>query len=166
MIEYRPLTDVELVRLWDSHVAENAGDLCWCRWRERFLSENRAGYAVSFGILIDGETVGEGTLLLSPAAAAVRGRERLCDGAHVANINALRIRPALEGQGHVSALLRCMEAYAVGRGCTRMTIGVEEDAARTRAIYHHLGYTIPIPRGDDDEEGVCYFAKLLTDAAK
>ena len=160
-IEYRPLSEAELSALWDRHVAENVGEGAWIGWRERFLTENRTGRAVSFGVLIDRETVGEGTLLLSPDAAAIRGRTALCDGVRVGNINALRIRPAYEGKGHISALLRTVEDYARARGLALLTIGVESGEVRTRAIYHHLGYTLPILTEVEGGCEVVYLGKPL-----
>ena len=161
--EYRRPTEAELKKLWDSHVAANPGDACWERWRTQFLSDNREGRAVTFAVMCDGEAVGEGTLLLSPLCRAVRGRTLLCDGACVANLNALRIGAAHEGQGHISALVREIEAYAVSCGIHRITIGVEEGEARTRAIYRHLGYTVPLFSECEGGETVLYYAKDLGD---
>lgn len=122
---------------------------------------NRNGAGATFAVLHNGTPVGEGTLLFSPKADAVRGREWLADGVHTANINALRIRKTYEGQGHISALLKEMERYAAARGFVRLTIGVGKHESRTRAIYRHWGYTEFLAETDEDGEIVLYYAKTL-----
>ena len=161
MYEYRPLTDAELVALWDAHVAAHPGEAEWEAWRERFLRENRRGQALSFAVLSQGTPVGEGTLLLSPDCGAIRGRRALADGKTVANINALRIAPAYEGKGHISLLVRAVEAAARERGYTALTIGVAKNETRTRDIYHHFGYTALLFCEHEGEDEVLYFSKSL-----
>ena len=128
------------------------------RWQAEYLRYNAAGMARTYAVLCDGYPVGEGTLLFSPDCSAIAGRTCLADGHTTANINALRIRKAHEGQGHISAMVRLMIADARRMGYTRLTIGVEASNARNCAIYRHWGFTAPVLRTMEDGEDVEYLA--------
>ena len=107
-------------------------------------------------VVCDGEPVGEGTLLFAPECEAIAGRTVLADGATVANINALRIEKAHEGQGHISAMVRLMEAEAARRGYQRLTIGVEEKEKNNQAIYRHWGYESLVLTEEEDGESILF----------
>ena len=159
MAEYRIATRQELEYLWDLNIAENPGDSNWVRWKKEYISINKTGKGYTFTVVIEGKPVGEGTLLFSPKCSAISGRVNLADGKAIANINALRIRKSYEGQGHISALVRLMEAYAAERGITRLTIGVEQKNSRNLAIYHHWGYNELVTHALEDGEVVLYYGK-------
>ena len=159
--EYKKASAFDLERIWNKSIAENADDPRYPMWKALFISYNESGMAATYVVTADGEPVGEGTLLFSPECRAVRGRLYLADGKNTANINALRIGKAHEGQGHISRLLRLMEKEAAARGITALTVGVEEDEARNRAIYAHLGYTEPITEEEEDGTRVLYYQKTL-----
>lgn len=161
VFQYRKTTEKELCRLWNRSILEHPFDRRYRAWKRAFLQLNRDGRGATFAVLHNGTPVGEGTLLFSPQADAVRGREWLADGVHTANINALRIRKAYEGQGHISALIKEMERYAAEQGFTHLTIGAGKHEARTRAIYRHWGYTAFLAEADEDGEIVLYYAKTL-----
>ena len=154
--QYRPVTGAEFDILWDRNIRENPGEPMWPIWRQRFRQRIELGRAITFGILLDGEPVGEGTLELNT------GKDpRLCDGKTTAYPSALRIRKEYEGQGHVSRLVKAMEDHARNLGYATLTIGVEESEARNRAIYRHWGYVNHVITETQDRETVLYFAKKL-----
>lgn len=159
--EYRPADPEALARIWQKSVDRNPGDARWLRWRDEYLALNADGRGQTFLILADGEPVGEGTLLFDPSCSAIGGRTILADGATVTNLNALRIEKPYEGQGHISRLVKMMEAHARSLGCDSITIGVDESEARNRAIYAHWGYADLILTELEDGERVLYYAKPL-----
>lgn len=161
MIEIRKATREDLERLWDRSIEENPGEECWVRWKRQFIDDNESGAAVTFAVIMDGEPVGEGSLLFSPECRAVRGRLELADGNTAANINALRIRKELEGRGHISALVKEMERYAATLGYTRITIGAEAVESRNLAIYLHWGYNDFVTTEGEGRELVLYYGKDL-----
>lgn len=161
MIWYRKATLEDLNTLWDRHIRENPEDSRYIRWKEQFLADNSRNAAATF-VIVDGNVpVGEGTLLLSPDCRAIRGRTELCDGAAVANINALRVCKDYEGQGHISALIRTMEEYARAIGITRLTIGVEAAESRNLAIYLHWGFDRFLMHEEEEGTLVLYYGKDL-----
>lgn len=161
MILYRKATLDDLEAIWNRSIADNPGDSRYIRWKKQFIDDNQNGAAVTFVVISDGKPVGEGTLLLSPACRAIRGRTCLCDGMTTANINALRIRSGLEGQGHISKLMKEIEAYAKRIGITRLTIGVEAVETRNLGIYLHWGFRQFIIHEIEDGELVLYYGKDL-----
>lgn len=166
MMNYRKATPQDLEGLWNANIADNPGDSRWERWKEEYIGYNLSGQGATFAVLADGVPVGEGTLLFSPECGAIGGRTMLADGASVANINALRIREAYEGQGHVSALMRLMEQYAALRGYRRLTIGVEARETRNLALYLHWGFRAFVMAAQEDGELVLYYAKELQQEIK
>lgn len=161
MTDYRKATLEDLEQIWNRSIADNPDDPRYIRWKKQFIDDNLSGAAATFVVCIDGDCAGEGTLLLSPQCRAVRGRTCLCDGRTCANINALRIRPEFEGQGHISALMKTMEAYAASIGLTTLTIGVEAAEARNLAIYLHWGFDRFLMHETEDDTLVLYYGKSL-----
>ncbi len=154
--EYRIATEADFNALWDRNIAENPDEPMWPVWRQRFRQRIDLGQAITFCVAIDGDPVGEGTLELNT------GKDpRLCNGRENVYLAALRIRKEFEGQGHISRLVRMMEDHARKLGFRRITIGVEENEIRNRAIYEHWGYVNLIMEENQDGERVLYYAKEL-----
>lgn len=160
-MEYRKAVRDELEVQWNHNISDNPGDPRWIRWKEEYIGYHLAQKSVTFLVLDKGDPVGEGTLLLSPECRAVAGYPVLCDGKEIANVNALRIRKEYEGQGHISKLMQVMEADAVRRGITALTIGVDAKETRNLAIYLHWGYTQFLFHEMDEGELCLYFRKDL-----
>lgn len=161
MVEYRKATPEDLERIWDYQIETNPGDANYIRWKKQFIDDNRSGAAATFVAVVDGEPVGEGTLLFSPDCRAIRGRLELADGRAVTNINALRIRKPYEGRGYISALVKYMEAYAREQGFNRVTIGVEAAEARNLGIYLHWGYDRFVMSEGEGQELTLYYGKQV-----
>ena len=161
MFEYRVATREDLEQLWNRNIADNADDPRWVRWKEEYIAYNERGMAVTFAVIADGCPVGEGTLLLSPECKAVSWYPPLADGVRCGNVNALRIRPEYEGQGHISHLMRMLERYAASRGLTHLSIGVEAAQTRNLAIYLHWGYRSLVTTEVEEGELILYYEKNL-----
>ena len=159
MFEYRIATIEDLEKIWDMNIKDNPNDERWVNWKEKYIRYNKEKKAVTFVIVYETIPIGEGTLLLSSECDAVKGMTCLANGKDVANINALRIRKEFEGKGHISILIKKMEKYALERGISVLTIGVEEKETRTHAIYRHLGYDEFIINKKDNNESILYYKK-------
>lgn len=159
--EYRMANLDDLEAIWDKNISDNAGDLRWRKWKEEYINYNKDNKAKTFIFLCDGLPMGEGTLLFSPECGAISGKVALADGVKVANINALRIDKAFEGNGHISKLVSCMETYALSKGVQTLTIGVGAKESRSLAIYLHWGYNKFIMSEVEDDDLVLYYLKTL-----
>ena len=154
--EYRVITDREFELLWDRNMAEDPDEPMWPVWRQRFRQRIDRGQAITFGVILDGDPVGEGTLELDT------GKDpRLCNGKDTAYLSALRIRREFEGQGHISRLVKVIEAHAKRLGFSQMTVGVEAAQERNLAIYRHWGYEKLVMSQPDGEELVLYYGKSI-----
>jgi ribosomal protein S18 acetylase RimI-like enzyme len=160
-VEIREASLDDLRKIWDKNIADNPGDDRWLAWADEYIGYNTKDMAKTFVICVDGEPIGEGTLLFSPECSAIGGREQLANGRDTANINALRISKEYEGRGYVSQMVRMMEDYARNKEITTLTIGVEAQEARNLAIYLHWGYTKFVHSEVEDNELVLYYAKEL-----
>jgi GNAT superfamily N-acetyltransferase len=56
------------------------------------------------------------------------------------NIHDLAVIPACRGRGIGRALLTAAEAQAVQRGCCKLTLEVQDDNRRARALYERFGF--------------------------
>ena len=154
--EYRIITDAEFDLLWDRNIAADPHEPMWPVWRQRFRERIDRGQAITFGVILDGDPVGEGTLEMRT------GKDpRLCNGCDTAYLSALRICKAHEGQGHISRLVKTIEDHARDLGFARMTIGAEASEARNLGIYLHWGYTEFVMSEGEDRELTLYYAKKL-----
>ncbi len=158
---YEIATLAGLERIWEKNIENNKGEDDWVRWRKEYIDYHMSGMSKTFLVSVDREPVGEGTLLFKPQCRAVNGRTCLADGKKTANINALRIEKAYEGQGHISRLVKDMENYARNAGYERLTIGVEAHMTRNLAIYLHWGYRKLVMWDVEDGSLVLYYAKEL-----
>lgn len=158
---YRIATKEDLTRLWKKNVDRHPSDPRWAQWAKEYIAYNETGQAVTFAVVLDGEPVGEATLLLSPECGAIEGRLCLADGKAVGNVNALRIEKPWEGQGHISRLVGVLEQYAREHGVTELTIGVDAWETRNLAIYLHWGYDQFVLGGEEDGGLVLYYKKIL-----
>lgn len=57
------------------------------------------------------------------------------------NIHDLHVRPEAQGQGVGRRLMDAVEAEARARGCCKLTLEVQENNPRARALYERLGFT-------------------------
>lgn len=158
MFAYRKATLEDLETLWNRHIAENPKDDRYLRWKRDFIERNRLDQAATFVVVRDGEPVGEVTLAHHQNGT----RSLLADGKSTGYIQALRIRKEYEGQGHVSRLMRALEAYARELGYSTLTIGVEATETRTLGMYLHWGYDQFLMSEMDDGELVLFYAKDLS----
>ena len=150
-----------LEELWNYNVEQNPDEPEWVRWREEYIGYNASGKAKTFALVCDGEAVGEVTLILDPSCKAVLGREMLCDGKTVGNVNALRIREGYRGRGLATLLVGKLEQEAKALGLTALTIGVEACESRNLAIYLRWGYDDFLFSETDCGELVLYYRKKL-----
>ena len=157
---YTEATPETLEQIWDRNIRNNPDEPAWIRWKKQFIDDNASGKAKTFMVLADGVPVGEGTLLFSQECKAVIGRPLLANET-TTNINALRIEKQYEGQGHISKLVKLMEAYAKEHGYERVTIGVEAQETRNLAIYLHWGYQQFVMSEVEEDTLVLYYAKPL-----
>ena len=162
---YRLATLDDLNNVWDKDINRNPDDERWKRWKKEYIDYNSNGEAKTFVAVDEGNVIAQITVVFKPNVKAVRGKEKLCDGKNIANMNAFRCDKEYEGQGHISKLVKLGEEYAKSIGYTYMTIGSEARETRNLSIYFHFGYKeFLFSELDDSEEDsplVLYYGKEL-----
>lgn len=132
---YRKATREDLEKIWDKDIVENPNDERWGRWKKEYIDYNLKNEASTFVVLDEKDPVGQITILFSPNCKAVKGKNLLCDGKTIANLNAFRIEKKYEGQGHISKLVKMAEEYAKNLGYQCLSIGSEARESRKLGIY-------------------------------
>lgn len=162
---YRLATLDDLNNVWDKDINRNPSDDRWKRWKKEYIDYNSNGEAKTFVAVDNDSVIAQITVVFKPNVKAVRGKEKLCDGKNIANMNAFRCDKEYEGQGHISKLVKLGEEYARSIGYTYMTIGSEARETRNLSIYFHFGYKeFLFSELDDSEEDsplVLYYGKEL-----
>lgn len=162
---YRLATLDDLNNVWDKDINRNPDDERWKRWKKEYIDYNSNGDAKTFVAVDEGNVIAQITVVFKPNVKAVMGKEKLCDGRSIANMNAFRCDKEYEGQGHISKLVKLGEEYARSIGYTYMTIGSEARETRNLSIYFHFGYKeFLFSELDDSEEDsplVLYYGKEL-----
>lgn len=77
------------------------------------------------------------------------------------NISDFYVAPELRGQGLGRALLAAIEAEARRRGCCRLTLEVQQNNSRARAIYGDFGFAQAVYPADANGGGSLYLVKPL-----
>ena len=162
---YRLATLEDLNNVWDKDIKRNPDDNRWKRWKKEYIDYNNKGEAKTFVAIDNNEVIGQITVILKTNVKAVKGKEKLCDGKFIANMNAFRCDKCYEGKGHISKLVKLGEKYARSLGYKYITIGSEAREVRNLSIYFHFGYTeFLFSELDDEEENaplVLYYGKKI-----
>lgn len=158
---FRIASKEDIERIWQFNVDMHPGDSRWAAWRDESLASCGDGSRITFVCVVDNMPVGEVTLIMSPAHQAIRGRIVLADGCKTGNVNALRVAGAYEGRGYASQMMDLLTEYASAHGITQLTIGVEANEMRNRAIYSHWGFHEHLMTETEDGEEVLYYGKNI-----
>ena len=131
------LEDME--RKWDYEISRNVDDReNWIVWKNEAIANLRAGRAIPYYGILDGEIICEATAIIDPDAA--QNSSGLIDN-RTAYLCAFRTNESFRGKGYFSGLFRFMTDDLRSRGYTRLTLGVEPEDQVNRAIYRHYGFT-------------------------
>ena len=161
MFTYKKASPSNLETIWNDDICCHPDDQRWEKWKKEYIAYNQEGKATTFVVLDEKKPIGQLTIIFSPECGAVFNRPLLCDGKHIANMNAFRIKKAYEGQGHISKLLKLAEEYAKKKKIKTLTIGVEAKETRNISIYFHFGYTNFVSSMVEDGEVILYYSKNI-----
>ena len=162
---YRMATIKDLENVWDRDIEKHPDDSRWKRWKKEYIEYNKNDEVKTF-VAVDGsKVVAQITVVFKTNVKAVLGKEKLCDGKTICNMNAFRCDKEYEGKGHISKLVKLGEEYAKSIGYKYITIGSEARETRNLSIYFHFGYNEFLMSELDNEEEdsplVLYYGKNL-----
>ena len=117
----------EMERKWAYEINRNVSDRGnWMTWREEALDNFRE------------EIICEATAVIDPEPAR---RSRGLVDEQTAYLEAFRTNEPFMGQGYFSRLFAFMLEDLRRRGYRRVTLGVETNDMKNKAIYTHYGFT-------------------------
>lgn len=79
----------------------------------------------------------------------------LANGIDIAHIHALQVNKKYQRKGHALQIMKELEAHALSRGITKLTLGVDSDNPPALNLYENIGYTML-----REEEGRCVGVRL------
>ena len=129
----------EMQRKWAYEIDRNVSDReNWMTWREEALDNFREGKTIPYYGILDGEIICEATAVIDPEPAR---RSRGLVDEQTAYLEAFRTNEPFRGQGYFSRLFAFMLEDLRRRGYRRVTLGVETNDMKNKAIYTHYGFT-------------------------
>lgn len=108
----------------------------WETWKEE-ASLIPEGHRVTYLGVLDGEVISEATAAITEYT--IQNADMLVDS-DTAYLFAFRTKKAYQGKGYFGILFRFMLDDLKKRGYKRVTIGVEPEELRNKAIYAHFGF--------------------------
>ena len=133
----------EMLRLWGYGNADQVSPTAGF-----FYHSISSGNAVFWTVDHEGQLIGELYAFLN-----IEYDPDFADGKTTAYLCAFRIRKEYRSQGLGSRLMETVLADLKSMGFSRATIGADEE--RTRKLYQHMGFTMPVK--------ICYYDPCAMD---
>ena len=110
----------------------------WLAWKEKAIDKFNKGQSITYMGLLNNEIICECTAAIDPAI--VQNSNGLVDS-KTAYLFAFRTNEEYQGKGYFSILFKFMINDLVSRGYERVTLGVEPQEEKNKAIYFKYGFT-------------------------
>lgn len=110
----------------------------WIKWKEEAIKRFNNGTAITYVGELNGEVISQAVATLDPNA--VNNSENLVDD-KTAYLQAFRTKEEYQGKGYFSILFKYMIEDLKSRGYERVTLGVEPQEEKNKAIYTKYGFT-------------------------
>ena len=132
---------------WDYEIENAIEDKDnWIIWKKEHIERFQKGLSIPYYGILDGKIICECTAAIDPSI--VQHNEGLIDD-KTAYLTAFRTIEEYQGKGYFSKLFKYMIDDLKKRGYERVTLGVEPQEEKNKAIYFKYGFTDHIK---DDKE--------------
>ena len=121
--------------LVDSHEEDKMN---WEKWRKEALYNFGNGNFIIYYGFLDGKVICEATAIVKSLKEDEFTRELI--GEKKAYLSAFRTNKEYEGQGYFSKLYKYMLNDLKNKGYEEVSLGVEPEEERNKAIYSHFGF--------------------------
>ncbi len=129
----------EMNTKWDYEIEHSTDDKeNMTIWKKENLERFKKGLIIPYYGLLDGKIICECTAITDPSI--VQNSEGLVDE-KTAYLTAFRTIHEYENKGYFSKLYKYMIEDLISRGYERVTLGVEPEELRNKAIYNKFGFT-------------------------
>lgn len=129
----------ELIQKYDYEMEHNPDEKeNWIVWKERAIERYKAGKIIPYYGFLDGKIICECTAGIDPEFA--QNSEDLINET-TAYLYAFRTFEEYQGKGYFGKLFRYMLEDLKARGYKKVTLGVEPQEEKNKAIYFKYGFT-------------------------
>lgn len=129
----------ELERKWQYEIDNATDDKSnWIKWQKQMIDRYNSGKIIPYYGILNGKIICECTAAID--ASVIQNSENLIDD-KTAYLFAFRTIKEYENQGFFSKLFKFMLADLKTKGYKRVTLGVEPEEKRNKAIYAKYGFT-------------------------
>ncbi len=135
----------------------------WIKWKNQAIERFNAGMTIPYYGLLDGKIICECTAAVDPSV--VQNSDNLVNE-KTAYLFAFRTITEYQGQGYFSKLFKFMLEDLKAKGYEKVTLGVEPEEEKNKAIYSKYGFKEHIKDAkevypDGTEIDVEYYGKSL-----
>ena len=110
----------------------------WIIWKEKAIEKYNKGLSITYMGLLNDEIICECTAAINPTI--VQNAEGLVND-KTAYLFAFRTNEEYQGKGYFSILFKFMINDLISRGYEKVTLGVESEEEKNKAIYNKYGFT-------------------------
>ena len=128
----------EMNKKWDYEIEHNEDKSNWIIWKEKAIKCMEYGAQIPYYGILDGKIICEATASLAPDIVQ-NGDDLVND--NTAYLTAFRTVEEYQGKGYFSKLFKYMIDDLKKRGYEYVTLGVEPEELKNKAIYEHYGFT-------------------------
>ena len=137
----------EMNEKWDYEITKNADDReNWTLWKKENIERYKKGYIIPYYGILDGKIICECTAAIN--SSVVQNSSDLIDD-KTAYLTAFRTVDEYQNQGYFSKLFKFMIEDLKEKGYERVTLGVEPEEERNKAIYTKYGFIEHIKDGKE-----------------
>lgn len=128
----------EMNEKWDYEIEHASDKNNWIVWKNEHIERFKNGYIIPYYGILDGKIICECTATINNTF--VQNSEGLIDE-ETAYLAAFRTIEEYQGKGYFSKLFKYMISDLKKRGYKRVTLGVEPEELKNKAIYTKYGFT-------------------------
>ena len=129
----------EMNTKWDYEIAKATDDKDnWIKWKRENIERFQKGFIIPYYGILNGTIICECTALLNDSI--VQNADGLV-GEKTAYLSAFRTNEEYQGHGYFSILFKYMIEDLKSRGYEKVTLGVEPEEEKNKAIYNKYGFT-------------------------
>ena len=137
----------EMNEKWDYEITKNADDReNWTLWKKENIERYKKEYIIPYYGILDGKIICECTAAIN--SSVVQNSSDLIDD-KTAYLTAFRTVDDYQNQGYFSKLFKFMIEDLKEKGYERVTLGVEPEEERNKAIYTKYGFIEHIKDGKE-----------------
>ena len=137
----------EMNEKWDYEITKNADDReNWTLWKKENIERYKKRYIIPYYGILDGKIICECTAAIN--SSVVQNSSDLIDD-KTAYLTAFRTVDEYQNRGYFSKLFKFMIEDLKEKGYERVTLGVEPEEERNKAIYTKYGFIEHIKDGKE-----------------